>query len=102
MIIANVSLSGNNTKLTASSNMSEFVIFKQLMGRNKLTIGDVCFQIPLYMVPWNLRNWWINCIETTKSMNFFVTHIYRKGNTFADNLCANLNLALSSFVWFPS
>jgi len=53
------------------------------------------------MIPWDLRNRWINCIERIKLMNFFVNHIYREGNSCADDL-ANIGLTLSSYVWFPS
>lgn len=51
-------------------------------------------------VSWELRNRWINCLELIKNMNFFVTHIYREGNSCADGL-ANIGLALSAFAWFP-
>jgi len=53
------------------------------------------------MVPWSLRNKWLNCSKYVRSMNFLITHIYREGNSCADNM-ANVGLALSSFVWFPS
>ena len=53
------------------------------------------------LIPCELRNRWINCLELVKQMNFFVSHIYREGNSCADGF-ASLGLALSSFVWFPS
>lgn len=53
------------------------------------------------MIPCTLRNRWINCLQLLLSMNFFVTHIYREGNSCADSF-ANLGLAVSSLVWFPS
>ena len=53
------------------------------------------------MVSWSIRNRWNNCMDVTKNMNVFVSHIYREGNTYTDGL-ANLCLALSSHVWFPS
>jgi hypothetical protein len=52
------------------------------------------------MVSWIIRNKWNNCMEATKNMNFFVSHIYKEGNTCVDGL-ASLPLALSSHVWFP-
>ena len=54
-----------------------------------------------YLVAWELRNRWCNCIELLSNMNFIVSHIYREGILCANGL-ANLGLALSSFVWFPS
>ena len=51
-------------------------------------------------VSWEIRNRWINCLELIKGMNFFVSHIYREGNSCADGL-ANIVLALSAFAWFP-
>jgi len=55
----------------------------------------------LNMVPWSLKNKWLNCLERVRNMNFLITHIYREGNSCAD-IMANVGLALSSFVWFPS
>lgn len=51
------------------------------------------------MIPWNLRNRWINCIEATKQMNFMVSHIYREGNVCADAL-ANIGLNIIGFAWW--
>lgn len=36
------------------------------------------------IVPWSLRNRWNNCVALTKSMNFHVSHVYRKGNSCTD------------------
>jgi len=38
------------------------------------------------MVPWVVKNRWLNCMELTKGMNFTVTHILREGNVCADGL----------------
>ena len=51
------------------------------------------------MIPWNLKNRWLNCIEATKGMNFLVSHIYREGNVCADAL-ANLGLDITGFLWW--
>jgi ribonuclease HI len=51
------------------------------------------------LVPWSLRNKWINCQEMLKGMRFIVSHIYREGNPCADSL-ANVGLSTSSFVWW--
>ncbi|GAU48946.1 hypothetical protein TSUD_285350 [Trifolium subterraneum] len=51
-----------------------------------------------------LRNRWENCIYLTSSMDFFVSHIYRKGNSCADAM-ANLGLSLphtSTHSWWSS
>ena len=53
------------------------------------------------IVAWELRNKWCNCIELITNMNFVVSHIYREGNSCADDL-TNLGLAQSAFVWRPS
>ena len=45
------------------------------------------------MIPWSIRNRWINYMEVIKDMNFFVSHIYREGNTCVNGL-ANFGLAL--------
>ena len=51
------------------------------------------------MIPWALRNRWLNCIEITKGMNFILSHIYREGNNCADSL-ANLGLGSDGFLWW--
>jgi len=51
------------------------------------------------IVSWSLRNRWDNCLHLLSSMNFFVTHIYRKGNKCADSL-ANIGLFIVSYSWF--
>jgi ribonuclease HI len=51
------------------------------------------------VVPWSLRNRWDNCLILIPAMNFFVSHIYRKGNHCADKL-ANLGLSLPDFTWW--
>jgi ribonuclease HI len=53
------------------------------------------------VVPWNLRNRWYNCKVRLRNMRFFVSHIYREGNVYADGL-ANLGLTLPSSELFWS
>jgi len=55
------------------------------------------------IVPWGLRNRWENCLKLTQNMRFYATHIYREGNSCADNL-ANFGLTLSSLdlFWFDT
>jgi len=50
------------------------------------------------MVPWKLRNRWLNCLFLSQSMSFMLTHIYREGNHCADKL-ANLGLNAQQFTW---
>lgn len=40
------------------------------------------------LVPWKLRNRWMNCIMLTSKMNFLATHIYREGNRCTDTLAS--------------
>lgn len=40
------------------------------------------------LVPWKLRNRWMNCIMLTSKMNFLARHIYREGNQCADTLAS--------------
>jgi ribonuclease HI len=48
------------------------------------------------IVPWALRNHWQNCLCKVRSMNFIVSHLFRKGNSCADTL-ANLGLSANAF-----
>ena len=51
------------------------------------------------LVPWSLRNRWDNCIQTTRSMNFLATHVYREGNICVDAL-ANAGLSINHLtIW---
>jgi len=40
------------------------------------------------LVPWNLRNKWLNCAHLTRRMNFLATHIFREGNECTDSLAS--------------
>ncbi|PNX74819.1 ribonuclease H [Trifolium pratense] len=40
------------------------------------------------IVPWRLRNRWLDCIELTKNMRFIVYHIFREDNCCADKLAS--------------
>jgi len=51
------------------------------------------------LVPWRLRNRWINYMLIVKSMNFLATYVFREGNICANTL-ANVGLSLSHLtVW---
>jgi ribonuclease HI len=52
------------------------------------------------LVPWQLRNRWLNMQVKLKNMRFVVTHIFREGNQAADCL-ANHGLTLQTLgIWF--
>jgi len=51
------------------------------------------------MIPWEVRNRWLNCIELIKGMIFIVTHILREGNVCVDDL-ANIRLDINGFFWW--
>jgi ribonuclease HI len=53
------------------------------------------------IVPWQLRNRWINCQIIISNMNFLASHIYREGNSCADVL-ANIGLTLDTYVYYYS
>ncbi|CAJ2650982.1 unnamed protein product [Trifolium pratense] len=53
------------------------------------------------IIPWKLKNRWLNCIYMTRNMSFIISHIYREGNHCADKL-ANLGLSLQGFTWWTS
>lgn len=38
------------------------------------------------LVPWRFKIPWANCISITKQLSFYVSHIFREGNTVADTL----------------
>lgn len=47
------------------------------------------------MVPWHLRNRWLNCRCLIRNMNFLVSHIFRERNQCADTL-ANVGMSLDN------
>jgi len=53
------------------------------------------------IVPWELKNRWLNCMRKLNSMQFILTHIYREDNHYADKL-ANLRLTVTNFIWWQS
>jgi hypothetical protein len=52
-----------------------------------------------FVIPWQLKNRWLNCITKIKSMSFCISHIYREGKHCADKL-ASTGLALTDFCWW--
>ncbi|OVA20858.1 Ribonuclease H domain [Macleaya cordata] len=53
------------------------------------------------IIPWHLRNLWLNCKTRLLEMNFRVSHIFREGNCAADKV-ANMGLAAASFKWWQN
>jgi ribonuclease HI len=51
------------------------------------------------LIPWPLKNRWLNCLLVSTNMNILVSHIYREGNECADVL-ANLGLGLLNFSFW--
>lgn len=52
------------------------------------------------IVPWHLRNRWLNCLQLTSSMNFLASRIYREGNVCADSF-ASLGADVANLtVWY--
>lgn len=53
------------------------------------------------LVPWSLRNGWLNCLNLVSKMNFRVFHICREGNSCVNKL-ANHGFSVPSFTWWES
>lgn len=51
------------------------------------------------IVPWKLKNRWLNCMVLSKEMFFLRSHIYREGNNCADKL-ANFGTTIHGMVWW--
>ncbi|XP_019432708.1 PREDICTED: uncharacterized protein LOC109339679 [Lupinus angustifolius] len=49
--------------------------------------------------PWKLLSKWNHCKKLLSSMNWVATHIYREGNTCADQL-ANFGLSIQNIEWW--
>lgn len=54
-----------------------------------------------HMVPWRLRIPWYNCLFLTRQMHFSVSHVYRDGNSLADQH-ANYGASHSGSIWWLS
>lgn len=48
-------------------------------------------------VPCRLRNRWLNCRILLQSMNYYVSHVFREGNQYADGL-ANIGFYVNHFT----
>ncbi|CAL0322191.1 unnamed protein product [Lupinus luteus] len=52
-------------------------------------------------LPWRLRNLWYHCMETLRTLNFRISHLFREGNHCADQL-ANYGVATKLDYWWNS
>ena len=59
-------------------------------------LATLALKSPL-IVPWQLRNRWINRKIKMNTMNCFISHIYREGNHCVDKL-TTLGLSLNEFT----
>lgn len=53
------------------------------------------------IVPWQIKNRWLNCLQLITGINCIITHIYREGNYCADKL-ASIGLTVDGFAWWSS
>lgn len=54
-----------------------------------------------YLLPWNIRNRWVICINLITNWSCVVSHIFRDDNNCADEL-VNLDLNLTDYSFFNS
>lgn len=113
IISSSVSLSGRFSKGAMSSSIDEFLILKCFsVGGHppkvpmiKQVICDSSLVVAAFQsgkgIPWKLRNRWSHCLALTRRMNFFISHIYREGNTSADRMAAH-GLTIQGDVWWDS
>jgi ribonuclease HI len=62
------------------------------------SLAVLAFKSSSSIIPWTLRNRWLNCMKLAASMNIIVTHVYREDNVTAD-LLANLGLNLTTLLF---
>lgn len=53
------------------------------------------------IVPWSLRNCWLNSLSLVRKMNFVYSRVFREGNTCAD-LLASHGTSISGLSWWNS
>ena len=53
-------------------------------------------------VPWRFRNRWLWALEYAKSMNNYVSHIYRESNCVADKLASMATHISDGLLWFSA
>jgi ribonuclease HI len=80
--------------------LSVFHNWPNLWIETDSSLAVLAFKSPT-LIPWTIRNRWINCQKLISSMNLLVSHIYREGNVSADSL-ANMGLNLTDFFFSNS
>ncbi|GAU42668.1 hypothetical protein TSUD_398740 [Trifolium subterraneum] len=53
------------------------------------------------IVPWQIKNRWMNCLALSRQMQFIISPVYREGNYCADKL-ASLGITLNAYTWWSS
>jgi ribonuclease HI len=74
--------------------------WRQLWLECDSSLVVLAFKSPC-VIPWHLKNRWLNCLTKIKTMRFCISHIYREGNHCADKL-ASIGLTLNEFHWWNS
>jgi hypothetical protein len=52
-----------------------------------------------FIIPWQLKNCWLNCIELTKKNLFTISYICREDNQYGDDI-VNLEFQLHNSHWW--
>lgn len=53
------------------------------------------------IVPWQIKNRWLNCLHLMTGLTCMITHMYSEGNHCADKL-ASIGLTVDGFTWWSS
>ncbi|ESW24512.1 hypothetical protein PHAVU_004G137000 [Phaseolus vulgaris] len=54
-----------------------------------------------HIIPWKLRNRWLNCIERARSMSMHISHIFREGKGCPHRL-ADYGTTCQDFHWWDN
>jgi hypothetical protein len=66
-------------------------------GLKVISKSALCAFDNQYIVPWDLRNRWSNCLDN--NLNLGWSHIFRGGNSCADKLASHGHSA-TTLIWF--
>lgn len=53
------------------------------------------------IILWHLRIRWLNCMELTKNMQFYISHNFRVDNHYTDKI-ASIGLQQNDLIWMVS
>lgn len=77
-------------------------------GKGWMNLWWECDSLPVlhafkkhHIVPWKIRNRWLNIVQLTKSINFLIGHIYHEKDTCTDRLVSH-DITLDDFCWWHS